>query len=92
MSLKKILSCLVRADFDYNLIENKDYIAVGVSGGKDSMLLLKALKQYQMYPFKDFSFTAVFLDLGFGNVDTDTLKQFCSDNDITLHIEDSTEV
>lgn len=92
MSLKKILACLVRADFDYNLIENDDHIAVGVSGGKDSMLLLKALKKYQRYPFKHFTFTAVFLDLGFGNVDTETLKKYCKEDDIPLHIEDSTEV
>lgn len=92
MSLKKILSCIVRADLDYNLIEDGDQIAVGVSGGKDSMLLLKALKQYQKYPFKHFTFIAVFLDLGFKNVEIDTLKQYCSEQDINLHIENSQEV
>lgn len=92
MSLKKILACLTRADLDYNLIEDNDRIAVGVSGGKDSMLLLKALKQYQMFPIKNFTFCAVFLDLGFGNVDQKTLTDFCASLQIPLHIEDATEV
>ena len=92
MSLKRILSHLTKADLDYSLIDDGDIIAVGVSGGKDSMLLLKALKQYQKYPFKRFDFYAVFLDLGFGNVDIETLKQFCIDIDVKLHIEDSTDV
>ena len=92
MSLKKILACLTRADLDYNLINEGDRIAIGVSGGKDSMLLLKAMKLYQKYPFKHFDFYAVFLDLGFGNVDINTLKDFCTSLDVKLHIEDSTEV
>lgn len=45
MSLKKILAGIIRADLDYALIQDNDFIAVGVSGGKDSMLLLKALKK-----------------------------------------------
>ena len=69
MSIKKILASISRADYDYNLIEDGDRIAVGVSGGKDSMLLLKVLKNYQMFKTKNFTFEAVFLDLGFGNVD-----------------------
>lgn len=92
MSLKKILSSLTKADLDYSLIDDGDIIAVGVSGGKDSMLLLKTLKQYQKYPFKRFDFYAVFLDLGFGNVDIETLKQYCLSIDVKLHIEDSTDV
>ncbi len=92
MSLKKILACLVRADLDYNLIEDGDNIAVGVSGGKDSMLLLKCLKQYKRYPFKKFDFVAIFLDLGFGNVNKEILISYCNENDIKLHIEDSTDV
>ena len=92
MAMKKILACMTRADVDYNLIENGDRIAVGVSGGKDSMLLIKALKQYQMFARKDFSFYAVFLDLGFGNVDIETLKKYCDELNVPLHIENSTDV
>lgn len=92
MSLKSILANITKADLDFSLIDEGDILAIGVSGGKDSMLLLKALKQYQRYPFKKFDFYAVFLDLGFGNVDINTLKEYCLSIDVKLHIEDSTEV
>lgn len=92
MSLKQILSSIRKADFEFNLIEEGDRIAVGVSGGKDSMLLLLALKQYQRFPNKNFDFYAVCLDLGFGNVDTKTLQNYCDDLNIKLHIEDCKDV
>ena len=47
MSLKKIIGAIYKADTDYNLIQNGDRICVGVSGGKDSILLLYALSIYQ---------------------------------------------
>ena len=51
--MKKILGCLRRAVEDFNMIEEGDRIAVGVSGGKDSLILLKALRLYQyMSPVK----------------------------------------
>ena len=92
MSIKKILANITRADYDYNLIEDGDKIAVGVSGGKDSMLLLKVLKAYQRFKTKNFTFVAVFLDLGFGNVDKITLEQYCKEIDVELVINDSTDV
>ena len=73
-SLKHILSLVSKADYEFSLIDDGDKIAVGVSGGKDSMLMLKALKLYSLFPNKNFTFYAVFLDLGFGNVDQETLK------------------
>lgn len=90
--MKKILACLTKADLEYSLINDNDKIAVGVSGGKDSMLLLSALKKYQMYSFKKFSFIAVFLDLGFGNVNIKLLKDYCEKLGVDLYIDNSTEV
>lgn len=92
MSLKNILAVITKADLDYTLIEDGDNIAIGVSGGKDSMLLIKAMKQYQKFPFKNFNFIGIFLDLGFGNVDIETLKKYCNEIDVKLHIEDCTDV
>lgn len=92
MSLKKILAGIIRADLDYALIQDNDYIAVGVSGGKDSMLLLKALKNYQKFKMKNFRFIGVFLDLGFNNVDVKTMRDFCDEIGVELHVQDSTEV
>ena len=47
MSINKVLACIRKADEMFNLIEDKDKIAVGLSGGKDSSLLLYALHLYQ---------------------------------------------
>ena len=51
--MKHILSYTRRAIEDYNMIEDGDKIAVALSGGKDSITLLKALKSLQhFYPKK----------------------------------------
>lgn len=71
--MKKILGALRRADERFGLIEDGDSIAVGLSGGKDSMLLLKALKLYQLFSKKEYSLQAVCIDLGFGNYDLDRI-------------------
>ena len=47
MSMKKVLSCIRKADEMFSLIEDNDKIAIGLSGGKDSSLLLYAMHLYQ---------------------------------------------
>ena len=42
-AMKQILGCIRKADQDYGMIADQDRIAIGVSGGKDSMLLLYCL-------------------------------------------------
>ncbi len=49
MKLQKLLSYVRRAVEDYNMIEQGDKIAVGISGGKDSICLLLALKNLQRF-------------------------------------------
>ena len=55
-SFRKILACLRKADLDFNMIQEGDRIALGLSGGKDSMVLLHALSIYQKFPHKKFEF------------------------------------
>ena len=50
--MKQVLGCIRRADERYNLIQDGDKICVGVSGGKDSLLLMYGLKLYQLF-FKE---------------------------------------
>lgn len=47
--MKKVLGCIRRACEDFHLIEDGDIVAVGVSGGKDSLLLLYALSLYRKF-------------------------------------------
>ncbi len=84
--MKKTLGCIRRASEDYKMIDDGDRIAVGVSGGKDSMLLLKALKLYRMFSKKQFELEAVTVDLGLGNFDTELIRQYCDSLDIPSHI------
>ena len=74
--MKKILSLLRKADERYGLIENGDKIAVGVSGGKDSMVLLKALSTYRQYIKKDFEILSLTVDLGLDGFDTSGMEGF----------------
>ncbi|NLI60246.1 MAG: tRNA 2-thiocytidine(32) synthetase TtcA [Clostridiales bacterium] len=77
--MKRILGCLRRAVEDFNMINEGDRIAVGVSGGKDSLVLLKALRLYQyMSPVK-YELEAITLDMGFEDADWSGVKDFCQD-------------
>jgi len=80
--LRKILSSMGKADETYGLIESGDRIAVGVSGGKDSLVLLKALAAYKMYIKKDFELISLTVDLGFDGFDTSGIEEFASDLNI----------
>ena len=75
--IKHVLGALRRADNKFNLIQNGDRICVGVSGGKDSLLLLFALSIYKQFSKKDFSLLAVTVHLGFEPFNTDKIEEFC---------------
>lgn len=85
--MQKVLSSMRKAIQKYNLIENGDKIAVGVSGGKDSLVLLKALKDFQRFNLFNYEIVAVTIDIYSGEVDYSNLKKFCEDIDVPLHIE-----
>lgn len=80
--MKKTLGCIRKADQDYHLFEAGDRIAVGVSGGKDSLLLLNALSLYRRFSHKDFSLYAITVDMGIGNVDFSAIFALCKSLEI----------
>ena len=84
--MRKILGALRRADEHFSMIAPGDRIAVGLSGGKDSMLLLYALHLYQKYTKKDYALLAVTVDLGFGNYATDVMQAYADGLGVPLHI------
>lgn len=77
--MQKILSLLRKACNEYKLIENDDKICVGISGGKDSLTLLKALALYQKFSNEHFTLTAVAVDLSGGKCDYSQIEKFCQD-------------
>ena len=63
--MKLLLRKISHADYDYDLIQDGDVIAVGISGGKDSTLLLYALNKYKQKSGKDFKVIGIHIQLGF---------------------------
>ena len=75
--MKKILSRVRRAVDDYGMIKDGDKIAVGVSGGKDSLTLLCALAALKKFYPNRFELIAVSLDMGFEGMDYGGVAELC---------------
>ena len=79
MRLQQVLSYVRRAADDYHMIQEGDRIAVGISGGKDSLTLLYALHGLQRFYPQHFELHAVTVDLGFQNLDLSRIESICRD-------------
>mgnify|MGYP001087026405 FL=1 len=77
MKLQQVMSYVRRAIDDYHMIGEGDRIAVGISGGKDSLTLLYALHGLMRFYPKTFSIRAVTVDLGFENLNLDRIRELC---------------
>ena len=77
--LNSFSGLLRRCIDDYHMIEEGDGIAVGVSGGKDSMLLLRGLRHLQTYYPKNFRLEAVTIDIGFPDMDFGPVEKLCEE-------------
>ena len=78
MTLQRVLSYIRRAVDDYHMIESGDKIAVGISGGKDSLTLLYGLHGLMRFYPEPFTIHAVTVDLGFHNLDLTGIQELCS--------------
>ena len=85
--MKKTLGCIRKADTDFHLIDDGDRVAVGVSGGKDSLLLLHALSLYRRFTHKDFSLQAITVDNGLGSPDYSRIVSLCDSLEIPYLIK-----
>ncbi|MBO5556122.1 MAG: tRNA 2-thiocytidine biosynthesis protein TtcA [Oscillospiraceae bacterium] len=75
--LNEFTGTVRRAVDDYNMIEEGDAVAVGVSGGKDSMLLLLALNHLRSFYPKPFRLEAITIELGFEGMDFAPVAALC---------------
>lgn len=86
MKLQRLLSYTRRAVDDYGMIEEGDRIAVGISGGKDSLTLLYALHGLRRFYPNHFELEAITVDLGFPGFDLSPVKRLCEDLEIPYTI------
>lgn len=86
-NMKRVLSYTRRAVDDYNMIEEGDRIAVGVSAGKDSLTLLCALAGLRRFYPKKFELIAITVDMGFEpKQDFTAVTSLCSELGVEYHI------
>lgn len=79
MKHQKLLSYVRRAIDDYHMIEEGDKIAIGVSGGKDSLCLLLSLKSLQQFYPKKFELEAITVSLGLPGAVYDGIQALCDE-------------
>ena len=86
--MQKILGYIRRACQEFDLIEDGDRIAVGVSGGKDSLVLLAGLAKMRRFYEKKYEVTAITLDPRFGGAETDysPVERLCTELDVEFHL------
>lgn len=85
-NIKRVLSYVRRAVDDYKMIAEGDSIAVGLSGGKDSLTLLTALSELRRFYPNKFSLYAITIDMGFENADFSAVAGLCASLDVPYHI------
>ena len=84
--MQKILGQVRRCVEDYHMIDAGDVVAVGVSGGKDSLLLLYGLKLYQKFCHTPFELIGVMLDLGISDQNYQPVADFAESIGVPFEI------
>ena len=84
--MRRMQSVMRRAIEDYGMIEEGDRIAVGLSGGKDSVAMLAVLWELSKYYPKRCQVEAISLDLGLAGFDFSAVSDFCAQRGIPLTV------
>ena len=86
-NIRRLLSYARRAVDDYKMISQGDKIAVGISGGKDSLTLLYALAGLRRFYPKKFELVAITVDMGFDKpMDFAPIQALCDELGVPYHI------
>lgn len=86
MKLQKLLSYTRQAVDKYQMIQEGDKIAIGISGGKDSLTLLYALVNLQKFYPKHFDLIAITVDLGYKGFDLSGIQKLCKKLQVEYHV------
>lgn len=86
MKLQQVFSYVRKAIDDYQMIEAGDKIAIGISGGKDSLTLLHSLSGLKRFYPSPFEIHAVTVDLGFDNLNLDRIQELCRELNVEYTI------
>ncbi len=85
MKLQQLLSYTRRAIDDYHMIKENDKIAVGISGGKDSLTLLYALAELRRFYPVPFELIAISVNLGY-DIDYTKVRELCAKLNVEFHV------
>ena len=86
MQLQRLLSYTRKAVDEYSMIQEGDHIAVGISGGKDSLTLLYALHGLKRFYPRKFDLSAVTVDLGFADFNLEPIQNLCRELEVPYKI------
>ena len=86
MKLQKLYSYIRQAINDFEMIEDGDKIAIGVSGGKDSLALLYGLAGIRKIVPEKIEIVAITVDLGYKGFDTSSIQELCKSLEIEFHL------
>ena len=77
MTLDQFPGYIRRCVDDYAMLQPGDHVAVGISGGKDSMALLAGLSHLRRFHPSQFTLSAITIDMGFPGMDFDPVREYC---------------
>lgn len=86
MKLQRLLSLIRQAVDQYEMIEEGDHIAIGISGGKDSLTLLWGLAHLQKFYPKHFSLSVITVDMGIDTMNLEPIKALCQEIQVPYEI------